>query len=382
MKIMHVIDSMGRGGAEWLLVEQIRLAAPDVESWVVAVNRGGAALDAARTHGAKVLVLDKGKRRWECIRRLARLMREAGIDVVNGHNPVGGLYAALASIEARGTVVFRTEHSVHYRGRHSVVYPLLEACSTALTRRVVCGCQAILESHVRRMPWAARRFVTVTYGISSAPHTRARDLLRQELGVGPEDRVALTIGRLAPAKAHTVMIEAFAAVAARVPQAVLLIVGEGPLRPELEAEVARRGLGGRVRLLGVGGESAELVKACDLFVLSSVREGLPVSILEAMRAGRAVVATDVGGTGEAVEDGATGRLVPARDPGALAAALEDLLGNPERLERFGVEARRRWEQRFTAERMVSETERLYRSELGFSSRLEAAEVVGGSRASS
>ena len=123
MKIMHVIDSMGRGGAEWLLVEQIRLAAPDVESWVVAVNRGGAALDAARTHGAKVLVLDKGKRRWECIRRLARLMREAGIDVVNGHNPVGGLYAALASIEARGTVVFRTEHSVHYRGRHSVVYP-------------------------------------------------------------------------------------------------------------------------------------------------------------------------------------------------------------------------------------------------------------------
>ena len=163
---------------------------------------------------------------------------------------------------------------------------------------------------------------------------------------------------------------------------MLLIVGEGPLRPELEAEVARRGLGGRVRLLGVGGESAELVKACDLFVLSSVREGLPVSILEAMRAGRAVVATDVGGTGEAVEDGATGRLVPARDPGALAAALEDLLGNPERLERFGVEARRRWEQRFTAERMVSETERLYRSELGFSSRLEAAEVVGGSRASS
>jgi len=382
MKILHVIDSMGRGGAEWLLVEQIRLAAPDVESWVVAVNRGGAALDAARTHGAKVMVLDKGPRRWECVRRLARLMRDESIDVVNGHNPVGGLYAALAALSARGTVVFRTEHSVHYRGRHSIVYPLLEAGSTALTRRVVCGCQAILESHVRRMPWAARRFVTVTYGISSAPHTRARDLLREELGVGPRDRVALTIGRLAPAKSHTTMIEAFATVAARVPEAVLLIVGEGPLRPELEAEVARRGLSGRVRLLGVGGESAELVKACDLFVLSSVREGLPVSILEAMRAGRAVVATDVGGTGEAVAEGVTGRLVPARDPAALAVALGDLLGDPERLERFGVEARRRWEQRFTAERMVGETEALYRAELGLANGVHAAEMVRGSHASS
>jgi glycosyltransferase involved in cell wall biosynthesis len=279
-------------------------------------------------------------------------------------------------------MVFRTEHSVHYRGRHSFVYPVLEALSTAITRRVVCGCQAVLESHVRRMPWAARRFVTVTYGISPAPHTRPREELRKELGVGPGDRVALTIGRLAPAKAHADMIEAFAAMSARVPEARLLLVGEGPLRPTLEAEVARRGLGQRIRLLGVGGESAELVKACDVFVLSSVREGLPVSVLEAMRAGRPVVATDVGGTGEAVEDGVTGRLVPARDPAALAAAMEDVLGSEERMAQLGAEGLRRWEQRFTSQRMVSETEALYRSELAQARGPQAVGVPGERRASS
>jgi glycosyltransferase involved in cell wall biosynthesis len=263
-----------------------------------------------------------------------------------------------------------------------LVYPVLEALSTAITRRVVCGCQAVLESHVRRMPWAARRFVTVTYGISPAPHTRPREELRKELGVGPGDRVALTIGRLAPAKAHADMIEAFAAMSTRVPEARLLLVGEGPLRPTLEAEVARRGLGQRVRLLGVGGESAELVKACDVFVLSSVREGLPVSVLEAMRAGRPVVATDVGGTGEAVDDGVTGRLVPARDPAALAAAMEDVLGSEERMTRLGAEGLRRWEQRFTSQRMVSETEALYRAELAQARGPHAVGVPGERRASS
>ena len=324
MRVMHVIDSMGHGGAEWLIVEHVRHAGPGVESLVCAVNRGGAALEAAAALGARTVVLNKGDRRLGGARQLARILREEAVEVVNGHNPVGGLYAAFATIsglEAR-PVVFRTEHSIHYRGRHSFFYPVLENLSTAVTRRVVCVCQAVLESHVRRMPWAARRFVTVANGISPAPHTRPRDTVRQELGIDPGARMALTVGSLTPAKAQQVLLEAFAGVAARVPEASLLIAGEGALRPALEAEIARRGLERRVRLLGARGDTAELMEACDVFTLSSVREGLPVTVLEAMRAGRPVVASDAGGIREAVEDGSSGRVVPMRDPAPLAAATE------------------------------------------------------------
>jgi glycosyltransferase involved in cell wall biosynthesis len=327
-------------------------------------------------------VLDKGARRWQAAARLARVLREERVDVVNGHNPVGGLYAAWAARSAGVPVVVRTEHSVHYRGRVSMLYPVLESLSTVVTRRVVCVCQAVLESHVRRLPWAARRFVTVANGISPAPHTRPRDAVRQELGITPGDSLLLTVGSLTPAKAQGVLLAAFAAVVERHPGARLLLAGEGALRPALEADIVRRGLEGRVRLLGARTDTHDLMAACDAFVLSSVREGLPVTVLEAMRAARPVVATRAGGVAEAVEDGVTGRLAPMRDPAALAEALDAVLRDPRAAAEMGAAGQRRWAERFTAERMVRETEALYRSELERAGRHAVLEAAGGHRATS
>ena len=382
MRVLHLIESMGHGGAEWLIVEHVRHAGPGVESLVCAINRGGAALEAAAALGARTFVLDKSDRRLETVHRLVRLLRDERIDVINGHNPVGGLYAALASFGWRGPVVFRTEHSIHYRGRHSAVYPLLEILSTAVTRRVVCVCQAVLESHVRRMPWAARRFVTVANGISSAPHTRPRDAVRQELGIAPEERIALSVGSLTPAKAQHVLIDAFARVSRGMPDARLWLAGEGALRPALEEQIRRQDLEGRVRLLGARTDTAALMSACDVFVLSSVREGLPVTALEAMRAGRPVIATTAGGSAEATEDGVTGRIVPMRDAAALAGALVEVLGDPAVAARMGRAGQERWARLFTAERMVRETEALYREACERARRSVPTRTLGGHRATS
>lgn len=382
MKVLHLVESMGHGGAEWLIVEHVRHAGAGVESLVCAVNRGGPALDAAAGYGARTFVLGKGKRRLAMVRRLARLLRDERVDVVNGHNPVGGLYAALASLGSGGPVVFRTEHSIHHRGRHSAVYPLLEVLSTAVTRRVVCVCQAVLESHVRRMPWAARRFVTVANGISPAPPTRARDAVRQELGIAADERIALTVGSLTRAKAQHVLIDAFARIARETPGARLWLAGEGALRADLEARIRREGLENRVRLLGARSDTAALMSACDVFVLSSVREGLPVTVLEAMRAGRPVIATEAGGSAEAVEDRVTGRIVPMRDAASLATALREVLGNPEVAARMGRAGEERWARQFTAERMVRETEALYHAACESSRGRLPAETLGDHRATS
>ncbi len=233
---------------------------------------------------------------------------------------------------------------------------------------MVCVCQAVLESHVNRLPWAARRFVTVANGISSAAHTRPRGVIRSELGIEDDAPVVLSIGSLSPQKAHHHLIDAFAALAAAQPAARLLVAGDGPLRETLTARIAAHGLAGRVRLLGARDDAADLLEACDLFVLSSEREGLPITLLEAMRAGRACVSTRIGGTAEVVEDGVTGRLVPPGDHGALGAALSALLADPALRDRMGEAGRRRWCERFTAERMVNDTESLYRDAVNDRSR--------------
>jgi len=362
MRVLHVVESMRRGGAESVVVEHVRHAAPDLELLVCALNHDGPALEAARAAGARTFLLGK-RGPLDGVRQLAALMRRERVEVVNGHNATGGLYAALAARIAGIPAVFRTEHTIHFPGRHSALYPLLEPVSTVLTRRVVCVCQAVLESHVSRLPWAARRFVTVANGISSAEHTRPREVIREsvrnQLGIQDDQLLVLTIGSLSRQKAYARLLDAFAPIAEADPYARLLIAGEGPLRPALEARIAD-GLADSVRLLGARDDAVDLLEACDVFVLSSEREGLPITLIEAMRAGRPAVSTRIGGTAEVVEDGVTGLLVPVGDGPALTGALRALLADPALRERMGEAGRRRWRERFTAERMVCDTEALYR----------------------
>jgi glycosyltransferase involved in cell wall biosynthesis len=141
------------------------------------------------------------------------------------------------------------------------------------------------------------------------------------------------------------------------------MAGAGPLRHALEERAAAEGVIDQIRWLGPRQDVGDLVHAADMFVLSSEREGLPLSLLEAMRGARAAVVTRVGGNAEALVEGETGYLVPPHDAAALAQALLRLVGDPARREAFGRAARERWTRFFTAARMVRETESLYRAAL-------------------
>lgn len=363
MRVMHVIEAMHQGGAESLVVEHVRLAAPDVESIVVALNRGGPSLEAARSAGAECHVLSKGGSRMSGLLRLAQLSRRRRCEVVNGHNPTGALYGSIAARLTGVPVVVRTEHSIHYPGRGSRFYGPVEAGLTALADRVVCVCEASRLSHAPRFPWAADRFVTIANGISELAGAPSRAEARARLGIPAEARMTLTVGSLTPQKAQDVLLRAFAEVVRDVPHALLWIAGEGRLEAELRGLHARLGLGERACLVGARQDVPDLMAACDVFVLSSVREGLSVTLLEAMRAGRACVATDVGGNREAVADGESGRIVAVGDAAGLGRALAGLLADPSVSERIGSAGARRFAERFTARRMVAETEALYRAVL-------------------
>jgi glycosyltransferase involved in cell wall biosynthesis len=178
------------------------------------------------------------------------------------------------------------------------------------------------------------------------------------LGVPQHARVIGNVAALTGHKDHATLLEAMALVRARRPDARLVICGEGELRGALEARARSLGIADRVLFAGFRRDLDRLMPAFDVFCLSSHLEGLGTSLLDAMALGLPVVATSAGGIPEAVEDGETGRLVAPRDARALADALTGALADQRQLAAWGEAGRRRYLERFTAERMVDETLRV------------------------
>lgn len=189
---------------------------------------------------------------------------------------------------------------------------------------------------------------------------RERALLREQLDAAPQDRVVLTLGALVPRKGIDVLLEALARLERTGRRPHVWIAGDGEARPALEAQARQADLR-RVRFLGARSDADDLLAACDVFAMPSRREGLGVAALEAGAASRAVVASNVGGLAEVVEDQVSGLLVPVGDAAALAKALERLIDDDALRARLGSELRRRVEARHAAEAMVAAYEDLYRA---------------------
>lgn len=206
----------------------------------------------------------------------------------------------------------------------------------------------------------AARIEALRSGIDPAPFGgTGRPQARAELGLAPERPVLLVPARLHPAKGHADLIAALPALRARLPDLLVLCAGAGPLAAELEALAASTGVADACRFLGSRDDVPLLMAAADLVVLPSRSEGLPSALLEAMAARRAVVATAVGGVGEALRDGAEGRLVAAGDRPALVAAIAGLLGDPVLAAEMGERGRARVVAEFQVEASARRLEELY-----------------------
>jgi glycosyltransferase involved in cell wall biosynthesis len=179
------------------------------------------------------------------------------------------------------------------------------------------------------------------------------------LGLEPSKPVAVALAYLRPVKGHSFLLEAFARVISALPSARLLIIGEGPLRASLQAQAEALGLQSAVRFLGHRSDAQRLLAAGDLLVNSSLSEGTPLSVMEAMALGLPVVATNVGGVPKLVLDGETGMLVPPAEVEALAAALLELMRNAEKRRALGEAGRRRALEQFSIETAAAKYQALY-----------------------
>jgi len=192
-------------------------------------------------------------------------------------------------------------------------------------------------------------------GVSTVDRAPAR----ASLGISDDAIVVTTVGRLTAIKQHTVFLDMAARVAKPVPRCLFLIVGDGELRPALEAQARELGQADRVRFLGWRGDLDAVYAASDVFVLTSRNEGTPVALIEAMAAGLASVSTDVGGVRDVVTGPELGMLVPSGDVEALAGAVIALADAPARRSEMGRAARAAVRDRFHATRLVSDIRSLY-----------------------
>lgn len=222
--------------------------------------------------------------------------------------------------------------------------------------RYIAVSRDIARKLSRTMHWSPDKISVVHNGIDQAPFTgRMNCELRDTLNAMDDKPLVLTVARLDEQKGHCYLLQA----AAQVPEARFVLAGDGPERTSLEAQAQELGLGNRVVFLGYRSDIWDLLSCCDLFVLPSLYEGLPLSVLEAMAAGKPVIATSVGGTDEAVIPGETGLFVPPADPASLAYAIRCLLGDPALAGRLASAGRDRVRLEFSAERMVRQVTQVY-----------------------
>ena len=201
----------------------------------------------------------------------------------------------------------------------------------------------------------SERIVTIPNGIVQMPfESRSRLEVRKEAGMDVTDPLLISVGRLVYAKAHEVLVAAMPAVLKEFPNAKVEIYGEGVLRTDLEAQIARLGLSNSVKLPGRSDHVAGHLANADVFILSSRSEGLPIALLEAMSAGLPCIATNVEGVDEVIEEGEHGLVVPIEDPEALAQAILQLLRDPEARSRMGAAARLHVSKFYNIDRMCGQ----------------------------
>jgi glycosyltransferase involved in cell wall biosynthesis len=298
--------------------------------------------------------------------RMYRLIRASRPDIVHTHMAKAGTAGRLAARLARVPIVVHTfhGHTFHsYFGRAKTAFFLrVERTLARFTDRIV----AVGEDQRREIAAYGiaplDKIVPIPLGLEIEPlldAERDRGGLKAELGLNGHSKLVGIVARLVPIKAHEIFLEAAARVRDAEPDAHFLVIGDGERRGELQAMARELGLADAVRFLGWREDMKRVYADLDVVALSSNNEGSPVALIEALAAARPVVATDVGGVAEVVEDGKTGLLAPPRDPVALAAGILELLRAPGRAEQLGRAGRASVYPRHAASRLVRDVERLY-----------------------
>jgi glycosyltransferase involved in cell wall biosynthesis len=363
LKVLHLLATMPVGGAEDLVAAIVRGLDPQRFAVSVAtIGPPGPVGQELRARGYEVVSLGLDIKRtstWRVAGVVRRLLKAGRPDILHTHLYHPNLYGRLGSLGLGLPGLVAAVHNSYTRVKfHRRVWNFLLGWASD---RVLVGSVQVWRD-VRRFDGVpASRLLLLPYGIPLAElDTRlSREEARERLGLSGEGLVIGAVGRLEEQKGHSHLLAVLPELQRRIPDLVVLIVGEGSREEELKRQVRKLRLENTVRFLGTRRDLAEIYRGLDLFVHPSLWEGLPLALLKAMGAGLPVVATRVSGSQEAIVDGVNGCLVASGDPEVLGRAILELHRHPEARRRLGEAARRTVVARYSLEAMLHSLEELY-----------------------
>lgn len=364
--IAHVIGSLRTGGAERQLVNYL-LAADrrDFRHTVVCLEARGELAPTVEAAGIPVVRMHiRTRQAPACVARFGAWYRSERVAIVHAHMHDSALWGRLAGLWAGVPVLMTTEHGKElWKGRVRVA---IDRGLSHRTARHIAVARDGMDIRLSRERYAPEKMLLIPNGVPippAVPNEAGRQRVRAEFGVAADTLLLGTVGRVVEAKGYGHLIEAMRILLPLHPGLKWIAVGDGDLRGELMAAASAAGLDGSVIWAGRRGDIDDLLAAMDVWIMSSVREGLPVALLEAMAAARPIVATRVGGIPDAVRDGCEGLLVPAADPIALAEAVSRVLADPGLASRLASAARERAVAEYGIASVAARIEGVYREEL-------------------
>ena len=363
VRVGFIVHVMQVAGAEVLVRETIARLGTRIVPTVFCLDRVGSIGEELQSQGVEVVCFDR-KPGWDfsVSWRLAKEIRKRGIQVLHAHQYSPFFYTALAKVLVwPWPKLILTEHGRHYPDVVSSPRRVINRLFLDPLADEVNACIGFSARALGRIDgFRGNRIRVIDNGIDVENYGfGTQHEARFAVGLPQNRRHIVHVARHHPVKDQTTLLKGFASVEAQLPDVDLVMVGDGPLRAELEELARSLGVADRVKFLGIRKDVAMVLRACDLFALTSVSEAASLTLLEAMASGLPVVVSDVGGNPDIVRRGIDGLLFPRGDAAACGACFVQLLNDPVKLKQMGDNARARTVERYQLKNTIEAYARLY-----------------------
>jgi glycosyltransferase involved in cell wall biosynthesis len=373
LKVAHIITKLELGGAQQNTLYTVSHLNKERFEPVLITGEGGILDDDARKLTGVEVIFVPGLVRsivpifdFTAFWRLYKILRRIKPDIVHTHSSKAGILGRWAAWFAKVPAIIHTFHGFGFHDfQHPItrwLYVAIEKITAPVTNKFIVVAADNIDKALKEGIGKRENYLVIHSGIDTKKYKTPvanKAAKRAELGLKPEDKAVTTIGPFKPQKNLPDFFKAAAIIARQNPKAVFLVVGDGALRPQFESQIKDLELTEKVKLLSWRRDTAELLAISDIFVMTSLWEGLPRAILEAMCAGIPVVANNVDGVNEVVQNGITGYLTTPNQPQQTALKVIELLANPDITKSMGLAGKTAITEDFDINQMIIQQESLY-----------------------
>lgn len=368
IRVLEIINDATIGGGQTHIIQILKHIDKEIFELFVACSPKGSLLDEFSRYSTKCIQVGISKKlNLVTLFRFYKIIQKYHIEIVHTHGGIAGLWGRLAAIFSKRPVV-HSLHGIHYLYYENLIlkklFILLEKFLSKFTDITICVAESDREKGIRHKLFKSNECIVIRNGIdirTFAPEETHIPSLKKLLGIEEDVKLIGHVARLHRQKGQAYLLQAFKEVNNKYPNSKLLLLGGGPMKKTLEQLSSDLDLNNHVYFLGLRKDVRNILAIVDVFVLSSLWEGLPIALLEAMAMGKPIVSTNVDGIKEIVENQKEGILVPPRNPELLAEALITLLQDNALAMKLGRQAQQKMVSEFNVERMVKEIEKVYSS---------------------